>query len=182
MQKKQIQIWVGRIALIILGIPLMFLGALSLQKTQSGEKEAPSEPQFSWVATPTPFPTPIPTPTPPPGLNEAENDLYAKDAINCGNVSAWVPKKRAPADACAVAALKAKKPFQLAYNTYTRNNIFHVTLIGNRKGYVYFVSSNQECCGDLTPSVGKYLCKQPIIVVVNGKRRIACKNKRNLTP
>ena len=190
MNHKLLQTWAGRIGLIILAVPVVFFGALSLKKAQLGKKEHPFGPQFSWVATPvstptpfpTPFPTLIPTPTPPPGLNQAENDLHAKDAVNCGNVSAWVPKKRAPADACAVAALKAKKPFQLRYSTYTRNNMFNVTLIGNRKGYVYFVSSNVECCGDLTPFVYYYLCKQPIIVAINGKRRIACKNKRNLTP
>ena len=184
MRKKQIQIWAGRIALIILGVPVIFWIILPSEKARRENKEDSFGPQPSGIATlaPTPFPTPIPTPTPPPGLGEAENDLYAKNAVDCGNVRAWVPKERAPADACAVAALKAKKPFRLRYDTYTRNNISDVTLIGNRKGYVYFTSSNVECCGDLTPFVETYLCKQPILVSINGKRRIACKNKRNLTP
>ena len=174
MQQKQIQIWAGRIALIILGVPVMFLVALFLEKAQLGKTEDPFGPQFSWVATP--------TPPPPPGLKEAKKDLAAKDAVICGNVRAWVPKERNPADACAVTALKAKKPFRLKYHTYTSHDIFDATLIGNRKGHVYFISSKQVCCGDITPFVEQYLCRQPIIVAINGKRRIACKNKRNLTP
>ncbi len=174
MNHKLLQTWAGRIGLIILAVPVVFFGALSLEKAQMKNKEDPFGPQFSRVATP--------TPTPPPGFVEATKDLAAKDAVICGNVEAWVPKERNPADACAVAALKAKKPFRLKYQTHTSHDIFDATLIGNRKGHVYFISSKQVCCGDLTPFVATYLCKQPIIVVIKGKRRIACKNKRNLTP
>ncbi len=125
---------------------------------------------------------PLPTPRAPlPGLSNAYSEMGKPDAVNCGTVRVWT-KERGPADACAVAALKAKKPFRLRYTTYTRHNMVEATVLGTREGQVYFIRKDWACCASDIPSITEYFCKNPIIVAVNGQRRIACKGRRNLTP
>lgn len=124
---------------------------------------------------------PVSAPKPKPaGLSDALAQLEQPDAVECGRVNVWT-KQRAFADACAVTALRAKKPFRLRYEIEGRRESTSVTIIGNRQGHVYFLSKTQGCCDD--PAIeDDYLCKHPTVAKVGGKLRIACKDHRNLTP
>lgn len=103
------------------------------------------------------------------------------DGVDCGSVSAWRPERKG-ADACAVAALKAKRPFLLRYGTYTNNEIRDAVLVGTPKGEVYFLTSSEYCCSGAQVIAYEYLCKHPIVVMKGTHKRIACHEKRNLTP
>lgn len=129
-----------------------------------------------------PVATSIPIPSSPPsGIEKAYADLNTADAVDCGKASVWT-KQRAPADACAVAAFKAKKPFRLRYNADTRDENISIWVVGTRKGAVYFSKRVINAYNVETPYTDEYCCKKPIVVRVNGKRRLACQEKRNLTP
>ncbi len=109
--------------------------------------------------------------------------ITGPNSINCGSVNPY-SSKRAAADACAVAAFKDHKPFRLMYQTGGRTEIINWGIASNAKGQVFFLRNVEPGVGIQNYVAGEtlYACKQPIVVSVKGRPRIACKENRNLTP
>lgn len=105
------------------------------------------------------------------------------NSINCGTVNPYTNKRRI-ADSCAVAALQAHRPFRLIYQTGDRHEIKNWGVAGNAKGQVFFLRNVEPMVGINNYVTGEtlYMCKRPIVVTINGLPRIACHEKRNLTP
>ena len=113
-------------------------------------------------------------------LSHEMGKVVESGSINCGLVNPWGRKRRA-SEACAVAALRSKKPFLLRYQFGGVNHeIKNQGLVGTSKGQVYFFSNVEYASENNVAFQPPYLCKHPIIVSLHGRQRIACKDKPNL--
>jgi hypothetical protein len=116
-------------------------------------------------------------------IKMAMAQLTGPNFIDCGSPNPY-STRRAAADSCAVAAFKAHKPFSLIYQTGGRTEIYNWGVAGNAKGQVFFLRNVEPAMIINNQVLGEtlYRCKNPVIVSVKGQLRLACQEKRNLTP
>jgi len=108
--------------------------------------------------------------------------IAGRESIFCGFVSSDKPE-RIVADACAVKAFRARKPFRLMYDG-SNGFLSYEGIAGNIQGQIFFLSNRQMTNGINNYTIDETLdkCKSPIVVKINGHERLTCREKRNLAP
>jgi hypothetical protein len=105
--------------------------------------------------------------------------LTPPNSIDCGVASQVLhleggdlsnQRSRIPVDSCAVAALKAHKPFQASYYYSDSSSATERKLIGTAAGHIYFLERHSS--SDNSGS-WKSLDKHPVIIKVAGRERIS---------
>jgi hypothetical protein len=110
------------------------------------------------------------------GLERRAVEIAGSDSVDCGRVPPG--GDRGVADACAVAAFRARRAFRGRYDVQGIDSTLSAGLVGDLKGEVHVISFDSDIHGGSflfrRESVVVDICPSPEIVQVGGKERLKC--------
>jgi len=96
-------------------------------------------------------------------------------AIDCGHPKIGDCREdHGPADACAMAAFKARKAFRVRYEVCGTDTNWYEAIVGTTQGSLYFLSYHTDCCGGPTSVVQQQECSKVSMAERNGEQRLTC--------
>ena len=102
----------------------------------------------------------------------ASRQLAGAKAVICNGGNFYWKREIVTADACAVAAFKARKPFVLSYLIAKRGDVRETIIVGATDGRYYLFS--REWPQEGYPIWSRELCKKPVVITFDGRQRLEC--------
>jgi hypothetical protein len=106
-------------------------------------------------------------------LGDTARNLVQANTITCNGGNFYDKRTMPQADACAVAAFKAGKPFRLGYYFYSRDGVAQKELVGTSGGQGLLLSQF-SASGIGEGEVSLSSCKKLIVVRFDSRQRVEC--------
>ena len=118
--------------------------------------------------------SPLSTSTSKERLQQAIYRLAGSQATDCGQVP--FTGNSSSADACSVAAFKAKQPFYVRYDLEGMDSTIAQIFIGTSQGQIYIIFYDSDPSGGsgAAATITEDLCTNPRISTDKGRERITC--------